>query len=1160
MGRYGLKRYGTFVYGEPDANRLYYSSGITAYSYDYNKISVTWSSIIADPLDLPYVPTHWKLVRTFTGVSDSPYTGDVLDSGVITSFRLSYTDIDLQITSDAEITYTIWVSMGEVIADVYTGNRRDWINCGSATANVTLQTTLQDSFKAWLPAAWLNESNGVGDAVGEPEETSLSKTVDAYGFAYDKIKTQATLLGNSAEAYEIPSVLLKNKVTDLGFLYEPSLGDTYHRSLYKSGNFINSYKGTLIGLNSYSVALTHWTSTTNIGQNLLLDFNDSSFEQSTGRWTPEPLSSGTTWTLTRQAYATSLADIGTAVTPPTTTLYDRIYPPRAVGFAKLTCGSANDQQELRLPATSASKVLYGVPVTAGKKYLFTGFVRSRVAPTGTQSNNTIAAYVKWYDKDGTFITGGTGYGPSIRYTTSWQEFSSYSDSGRNGDLAPTGAVYAAIEFLINKSGAQIVDLLFDMLQFAEATNTFLYEDSRLVKLLVNADIENLIPNPSFDSGSSGWEPYNADLTQDFNPPSTAKVHGVAVGKLTPIINGSSMMVSDWLPTLPGTQYTFSIYASGSAARQAKVRIEFSSPQSEENQTKILTDVDGAYYETNPYYVDSTALTLSTTATRLSISAVSPVYTPDYGNSLVKVSVYFPNAVVGDEFYLDAAMLTNSTQTEITTNYFQGSGAPVPVNPLNALYFNPADISWERRDQLNLISNSSFSDTTGWTAAVGTTFTVSTSNPLYGTHRANVSASGGGSISTVVTLPWGAATGGEDIIVSAYVRNTAGTYSISTNGQAVGNFKVSEANKNEWTRISVPRVAVVGETTFTITISLTDAGSGTKVFYVDGAQAEFGRIATPFVNPANAETSTIPNPADITQSIYCANSYMVNSGTSYYATRYLEKLSRLNATLPTVIPIAASWSINHPSSLTSFEDTTDSLIPAPSFENSLKGWVPTAATLTRSISRGTMFDEFLTHGAAFCKVAATAASAFSIGTGFIPVTSLTGYYAAVAVKPENEDAYGNFSLAVKWYDSSYNLLRTKTKSLTINRHDRWAYLDVITPGSKRVSITSGSITSNVATVTTLGEHGFSVGEPITVSTTGSSTSFPGCLTGSYTISAVTTNTVTFAKTFGNIAETSLVGLILFVNSSVSYAKVSVTSTPTSLGVGRTFHVDKVLFRE
>jgi hypothetical protein len=88
----------------------------------------------------------------------------------------------------------------------------------------------------------------------------------------------------------------------------------------------------------------------------------------------------------------------------------------------------------------------------------------------------------------------------------------------------------------------------------------------------------------------------------------------------------------------------------------------------------------------------------------------------------------------------------------------------------------------------------------------------------------------------------------------------------------------------------------------------------------------------------------------------------------------------------------------------------------------------------------------------------------------------------------------------------------------------------------------------------------VGEPITVSITGSLTSFPGCLNGSYTISAVTTNTVTFAKTFANTAETSLSGLILFVNSSVSYAKVSVTSTPTSLGVGRTFHVDKVLFRE
>ena len=1176
MAKYSFGTYGIPKYGEIDGNRLYYSSGIFGWSYDYQTVSLTWKSIISDPFDIPYVPVAWRLVRSYSGVPDSPYVGDVLDYGDLPSgFRLTYVDDDPNLLENHEVTYTIWVFTASIdsagVINGYADSK--WINCGSTYVNTVAQTSTADSFKRWLPAAWLNEMSGVGDAIGEVEDTELSRIIDAYSFEYDKINVQAELLQEYADAKKIPSNLLKNKVTDLGFLYEPSLGDTYHRSLYKNGNYINSLKGTTAGITTYSTALTHWETSITIGKNLMLDYNDSSFEESNGRWTNtvranfaptyDPLTAHVGWTLSNQKYATSLADIGVAITPPTPGIYNENFPPKTSGFMRLRKGTTgpNSQSLIlsgRYSTTSAS--LYGVPIDPTKEYMFTGWVRSKNVRAATVATlPSLLVSLTYFDKNGTFV--GTNQSTAIyEITNTWVSFASgtrilirgIEDVPPYQDI-PLTAVYVGFELII-QGAANNDEFLFDMFQFSELSNDYVYEDARLIKVNFETDVKNLTLNPSFSSGTSWWQGYNADVIQDFNAPSTSQVFGTTVAKVTALTTNNCALLSDWQIVEPGTPHTAGFYVSGPVGKTAKIRMEYSSPQSYEDQIKILSDVDGKYYSPTPYYVDSDPLVLSATAQRKTVYAVSPVLGEDYSKPLVKTSVYFPDAVAGDVFYVSSVMLVASSTI---ADYFQGNGGVIPANPNTGTFYPSTDCTWDTKSQLNMVPNPAFADTSKWTAAAGTTFTVSTSSPLFGTKRGNVSATGGGEISTVVYYPAGACVGGEDVVISAYIKNVAGTYSIGTNGQTVGTFKVSSANASSWTRIHVNRIAEVGETNFTVTISLTDAGSGTKVFHIDGVQAEFGRVATPFVDPANQLTITLNNPSrDLDgDKIYYAYSSMVNAGYSFYGTRYAEKNQRLESSLGLVTPLGSSYALQTKPSDVGLEEILGTLVTSPSFENNLKGWNGVSATLKRTLSRGTLFDEFLTQGAAFCKVASTAATSFGIITDLIDIEPVTGYYTSIAVKPENEDAYGTYTLKIKWYAEGGGFLREKTSSMVINRHDRWAYLDIVAPGNKTVGISKVAIASSVVTVTTRSVHKFSVGEEVTISIN----EFPN-LAGNATIDSVTDNTFSYSFSASNISTTDVVGSARFNNVGVSFAKIEVVCTPTSLGIGRTFHLDKAIFRE
>jgi hypothetical protein len=1142
MAKYAFGIYGdpSFKYGQSDADRLYYSSQITAWAYDYGVISLRWKAVTADPaaIALGETLTHWRLTKTFTGTPDNAYSGEVVESGTTGAYLTSYIDTasDLS-TENREVTYTLWIF----------STLNGWLNCGTSKVNTIIPNRTQRYFKNWLPAAWLNEVEGVGDATGEYEENEFTAVLDAYGFEYDKIKAQAELLYNSFDAYKIPSNLLKNKITDLGFIYEPALGDTYHRSLYKTGNFINSAKGTSAGITTYTTALTHWDSGISYGNNLFLDYNDSSFEESVGRW------AATNGTLAVCTYADTLSTLGVGLTPPKPTLVNKDYPLRQVSLGVVTATGTSDIT-LRCPSASASAVLYGIPVQANARYVFKGFIRA------ITNNFTAVARIQWFDTAGTSISTSVA-GPTVTGTTAagWLEFKSPSSGVEDGIVAPSNAVYAKPTLVITPTAGSDKYVL-DMLQFrklpvSEITISgklpaYLYEDPRLVKVNIKTDLENLIPNPGFDLGTTGWEPFNAELIQVTPAPTNSAIFGNSVAKITALSDGRVALVSDWIRVSPGAPHTFAIYASG-AAKVAKARIEFSAPQTEEEQTTVLSDADGRHFNPEPYFIDGEPLTLTGSATRLSVEAVSAVATPDYGVPLCKVSIYVDDAVAGDVFYFDGAILAESTEI---IDYFQGNGAPIPNDPNANYYYKSNDCFWERRNQVNLVSVSSLENSDKWTAASGTTLSISTSEFKYGTSSLSVSASGGGSASTVVKLPMGAALGGEDLVISTYVKGVAGLYSISTNGQAVGNFKITVPNV--WTRIETQRIAVAGETQFTITVALSDAGSGTKVFFLDGIQAEYGRLSTPYIDPADAETSVLTNPSHELETISVANNLMIGSGKSYHAARYIQKNARLKSTLNSFMPAGSTWSIEPFSDLIGFPDVEDNLVPSGSFENSTFGWSGVSATLIRTIARGSIFDETLVQGAAYAKIKASSSGTFGATTDFISVIPGKGYYGSVAVRPENEDSYGTYTMTLKWYDLSQNFLREKIDTVVLNRGDRWAYLDIIAPGTKTVNLTGVSVASNVVTITTQGNHGFSIGEELFVSIL-ESTYSP--INGSITITAVTPNTFSYNETFANTALTEITGRASFANTSIGFAKIEVTCTPSVSGTGRVFHLDKVLFR-
>lgn len=1204
MAKYGAGVYGVSIYGERQVSYTYYASGIRSLSYTFGTVSLYWNSITADPNDP--TPTHWRLIKSYSGTPDNPLDGELLDGDTYAKFRNSYIDFAAG-TENRQVNYSIWLFNGI-----------KWIYCGDADAIVVKQTNTFDLVAKWLPKAWLNATNGIGEALGEYDATDLTKTLSAYTFAYDKLKAEVDILQKSSSLYTVHNSLLPAQMDQLGFNYEPALGDTYHRALYKAGNNINNLKGTAKSINAYVTALTHLGTEIVTGHNLMLDYNDSSFEESVGRWV---VSAGT---LTSRKYATSAVDIGTPVSAPIPYMYDTVYPYRALGYATWLLPETTLTATASLPSAASAANLYGIPVKEKTRYIFTGWVRALAAGA------SVAVQLKWYDSNGSYLSTNTA-SSAQPISTSWTEFTSKSDSGRNGQLSPAGAVFATVTLTATKTSPEIT-ILFDLFQLSESSLSFEYEDARRVRVYLQGERENLLPNPSFEEGITGWTASpNGSFAQDPTVYSTAIFNGTCLGELTVLGAGNAYITSDWFPVTPGQNYTFSAYVSSEYQNfgRAIPRIEFSNRESLDLQTRILSDADGQYYDNTAYYVDGDSTFLNPPATtypvtsasknsggttitytsvghnlsvgeavtitgltpaaynlvgafvastptpntftvqrqaaptdfanlyygktitpitvnftsatnglatvvdqylvgtppqyvaqirRVSVTGIAPQYTRDSGIPMAKVSLYFPDAWAGagsnaanfpPTVWIDALQFLPSTTVQ---PFFDGDGAPAPTSPVVDYFYSPDDVFWETKNVFNLIQNPSFETIGSWNVTGGA-FTINsatnnasggrmvlkdgnyglvtfneTFGPRYGTGMGQVSynplSTAGITLTTDVYLP-SPAIGGEDVVVSIYVRGAEGIYTIGTSGSGKTTStrtEVVQHDQYQWIRLHDVRQLLQGETSFTMSLTLVPPTglaytlAPTSTVFIDGAQAEYGRIAGKFVNPSDAGVGVLANPSNPSTNIYVAQKESSHGGKSSYIFNYGVKLSRLKNSLALVMPHEATWCVKPGTPTLDYPDLDSSLIPSASFEKNLGSWSSIRSTLNRVVSGGTLFGDFATHGAAYCSITTAGSSqnkTFGITTAQIPVFGGNGYYSSIALRPANSSSYGTYKLRIDFYSAGganipvyYGLVGTnyiysnittvftgaysdvtntyREKTVTLSTKDRWAFMNLVMP--------------------------------------------------------------------------------------------------------------------
>ena len=645
MPKYAIAKYGVDKYGDKAGSKVYYASDIIAVAKDYGQITVTWTPITPDPADT--APTYWKVVKSYLGEVDNPDDGIQVDGDAYPTFRLTATDIAAEDEPGREVNYSIWVY-----------NPTDgWIFCGSDNEVLVKDDGTLSKITKWIPRVWLNESNGVGDALGEADSSNrLTQLLSAYAFQYDSLRSQINVLSNTSNPEYVHTSLLPHLVEDAGFSYEPSLGDPYHATLYALGDAVMRNKGTNVGVASYINALTHLDSEVNTGHNLLLDYNDASFEESLGRW------SASSGTFVQKLYTTS--------SYPVPYSYDNQFPLRNKGYASLTT-AATTAVTLTLPGNSYGVTSYGIPVEEGVRYLFSGWTKR----IGTVSA-TLTAKIYWYNSIGGLISS-TVAGPSLTIGTSWAEFVTASDSGRNGKTAPTNAAFAKVELTVTPSTSTSVEYTFDMLQFAEYSNSLVYEDARLVTAYLKGDRTNVLLNPSFEAGTSFWNAYNGELTHNSVGVSGLVKSGSYVSQLT-VSDGTHLY-------LPGTTGNFASVPSNAAFNitgdiDLRALVAFADWTPATAQT-IISKYDNNTLADRSYEFNVTAAGLlqliwanSTTTSITANSTVAPTITDgsplwvravlDVDNGAAGYSVFFYTSRNGTSWYQLGTTVTAAGVTTI----------------------------------------------------------------------------------------------------------------------------------------------------------------------------------------------------------------------------------------------------------------------------------------------------------------------------------------------------------------------------------------------------------------------------------------------------------------------------------------------------------------
>jgi hypothetical protein len=620
MSLYGNNFYNLFTYGrealvEFDAQPFIASS--TAYAsieLTWNLPSGTWNKLllVRNALGFPVTPDDGDLLLdTTTAVSYldrrvDPVTGNVVDPKVVEG-KTYYYSIFVRRTSDGK-----------------------WFNAGLTMGTAVKNYGTAELMYSYLPFMYKALSiNGLSSDTGEVN-TDLYNFLSLFAFEYDKFKTDVE---NVKARYDIANLngrLIPVMMNQFGFTYEREMGLQQGRRLLQNAVDIYNTKGSAAGLKTFVAAFSGYNATLGAVKNLMLNINDSSFEQSVGSW-----NGVTNVTLSRITGASE----SPAVVPYLESTSPANYPNGTSGILKAVITAAATAS---FSCGQETPVTKGIPVTAGSAYSFTIYSRAKT------NARSVSININWYDRFGVYISAGTA-------ATSTNSTSAWTRATKVTATAPSNAYFAVPTVSIASGGAGEIHY-FDAAQFEAGSSATDYVDARRIDIKLGANRINLAKNPSFESVTTNWTATGATLATDASGAITGSSSSLKV-----TATGASAVVSQsnsLVAVTAGTPYTLSGYAKSA------------------NTDSVTPSI--LYYNSGGTLLSTftgTTTTLSSSWTRVSISGTAPA-------TAVSAKLVFTYATANTRLnYLDAVMFEAASYVQ---TYFDGSTG----------YYETGDLLWE----------------------------------------------------------------------------------------------------------------------------------------------------------------------------------------------------------------------------------------------------------------------------------------------------------------------------------------------------------------------------------------------------------------------------------------------------------------------------------
>ena len=722
MARYGLSYYGIAYYG-PDNPVSFVASNFTAKPYGYGSIQLAWNS-----------PTgSWskiRLVRNPYGFPVNAFDGDLL---VATSKELDPTVFldNTGLLQGAFYYYSLFV---------FDTVSYSWKRAGSALGLSVKDYNYRTKLYDWLPE--ITKIERLYNADDSLHNQDLYKFLSLFGFQLDQTHTLTALLEDRYNIERVNGVLLPLFLKQFGLTYEPEIGFQQARILTRDAIEIGKKKGSEDGLREFIKAFTGYgvpqpiTGTPNpsingllMGKNLMLDYNDSSFEEAKGHWASSTNNVSvvalTQKEATRIVVATSVATLtigahnfkvnqkvfisgskypafntgpvtpvtitavtattisfaSTVTTFPSTSLFNpeteeypivTLYPVPHIE-ATAPANYPNKQKGIlsvnRTSGTGDVDIECGLdnPITKGIPVNAGSSYAFSVYAGSMGTVRNIQAKIRWFNRLGTFISesSGTAVSTVLNTLTARPEVTA---------VAPTGAYYAVPKLTVvaaTNSGTEFH--YFDCAQFEQSTSVTAFQEARQLQITLRATRINELVNPHFEAPIAPWSVTGATTSvAAYAQEPDAEVF--QIGYLTVSSNVVTIETTVSHDVESGSQMVISGLGApyDGIFTVADSGVNLTNPlEASKTFTYALTTPDVARTAvTGTTYLSGNSLFVSATGSTVSIkstTAPSDLMGIHYPSTSYAFSVYAQLDVAGNEEVTPSIVWYDSTKTVISTS-------------------------------------------------------------------------------------------------------------------------------------------------------------------------------------------------------------------------------------------------------------------------------------------------------------------------------------------------------------------------------------------------------------------------------------------------------------------------------------------------------------